>query len=138
MSVAERVAAYVDGFKLYFGLKSSGWQRYWLNVQQLASNLLKPGQTLVATKCFTSLVSDPPDKQKRQTTFLEALQTLIDPPRRRAEFHQPGPDGYYRLMDVRPDGRFESAVLPSFWLKVEWLWQRPLPKLPQVLKEWGQ
>ena len=82
MSMAERVervVAYVDGFNLYFGLKSSGWQRYyWLNVQRLSSNLLKPGQTLVATKYFTSHVSCPPDKQKRQATFLEALQMLKD------------------------------------------------------------
>ena len=39
-----RVIAYIDGFNLYFGLKSQGWQRYfWLNVQSLATNLLKPG-----------------------------------------------------------------------------------------------
>ena len=30
----------------------------------------------MATKYFTSHVSGPPDKQKRQATFLEALQTL--------------------------------------------------------------
>lgn len=77
MSAPERVVAYVDGFNLYFGLKAAGWQRYlWLNVPSLATHLLKPGQTLVATKYFTSHVSGPPDKQKRQATFLEALQTL--------------------------------------------------------------
>ena len=38
----ERVIAYVDGFDLYFGLKSKGWRRYyWLNIQTLAQNLLK-------------------------------------------------------------------------------------------------
>ncbi len=63
---------------------------------------------------------------------------LIDPPRKKAESYQLGSDGYYRPMEVQPGGRFESVVLPGFWLKVEWLWQRPLPKLPQVLKEWGQ
>ena len=75
----ERVIAYVDGFNLYFGLKSSGWRRYyWLNLQELARNLLKSSQRLVYTKYFTARVSQPPDKQKRQTIYIEALQTLHD------------------------------------------------------------
>ena len=74
-----RVIAYVDGFNLYFGLKSSGWQRYlWLDVQALACNLLQSGQTLAHTKYFTSRVSTPADKAKRQSTYLDALQTLTD------------------------------------------------------------
>ncbi len=28
----DRVIVYIDGFNLYFGLKSKGWRRYfWLN-----------------------------------------------------------------------------------------------------------
>jgi len=35
----DRVIAYVDGFNLYFGLKSKGWRRYyWLNPRALALN----------------------------------------------------------------------------------------------------
>ena len=42
------VITYIDGFNLYFGLKSERWERYlWLNVQALAENLLKPDQSLV-------------------------------------------------------------------------------------------
>jgi uncharacterized LabA/DUF88 family protein len=60
-----RVIAYIDGFNLYFGLKSSRWDRYlWLNVQNLAGNLLKPDQTLIHTKYFTARVSSPADKVK--------------------------------------------------------------------------
>jgi len=40
--------------------------------------LLKPGQTLVHTKYFTSRISQPPDKVKRQSTYIEAIQTLSD------------------------------------------------------------
>jgi uncharacterized LabA/DUF88 family protein len=73
----ERVIVYIDGFNLYFGLKSKNWKRYyWLNLQKLASNLLKPNQTLVMTKYFTSRVSDPPSKVQRQGKFIEALETL--------------------------------------------------------------
>jgi uncharacterized LabA/DUF88 family protein len=75
----QRVIAYIDGFNLYFGLKSARWQRYyWLNLQLLAQNLLQPGQRLVFTKYFTSRVSYPPEKEKRQSTFIEALETLSD------------------------------------------------------------
>ncbi len=73
----ERVIVYIDGFNFYFGLKEKGWKRYyWLNLQELAKNLLKPFQELVTTKYFTSRISFPPDKQKRQLTFIEALETL--------------------------------------------------------------
>lgn len=75
----KRVIVYIDGLNLYFGLRSKGWKRfYWLNLQQVARHLLKPGQTLVMTKYFTTAVSQPPDKQRRQATFLEALGTLRD------------------------------------------------------------
>ena len=73
----ERVIVYIDGFNLYFGLKAKGWKRYyWLNLQKLSENLLKPNQKLVVTKYFTARISLPPDKQKRQSTFIEALETL--------------------------------------------------------------
>lgn len=73
----KRVIAYVDGFNLYFGLKSKGWKDcYWLNIQLLIKNLLKPAQILMKTKYFTARVSSPSEKQKRQATFIEALGTL--------------------------------------------------------------
>jgi uncharacterized LabA/DUF88 family protein len=74
-----RLIAFIDGFNLYFGLRSKGWRRfYWLNLQKLAQNLLLPSQTLVETKYFTAKVKSPPDKRKRQTTYLEALGTLAN------------------------------------------------------------
>jgi len=75
----QRVIAYIDGFNLYFGLKAPRWKRfYWLNLQAMAKNLLKQDQELVFTKYFTSRISYPPDKQQRQSTFIEALETLND------------------------------------------------------------
>jgi len=75
----ERVIAYIDGFNLYFALKTAKWKKfYWLNLQVIVRNLLKPDQVLVSTKYFTRRVSYPADKQKRQSTFIEALETLDD------------------------------------------------------------
>jgi len=73
------VIGYVDGFNLYFGLKSKGWTRYyWLNIKLLVQNLLKPNQRLLATKYFTARIVSPPEKQRRQSTYIEALKTLSD------------------------------------------------------------
>lgn len=70
----ERVIVYVDGFNLYFGLMEAGFQEFrWLNVKALAENLLKTGQILCEVKYFTARVANNPDKQKRQTNYLEAL-----------------------------------------------------------------
>jgi len=74
-----RVIAYVDGYNLYYGLRSRGWKRYyWLNIQSMVAGLLKPGQVLQKTKYFTTIVKQPDDKRRRQTIFLEALQSLRD------------------------------------------------------------
>jgi len=75
----ERVIAYVDGFNLYYGLKDKGWRRYyWVDIKKLVTRLLKENQKLIITKYFTARISGPPDKQKRQSIFLEALSTLTD------------------------------------------------------------
>jgi Uma2 family endonuclease len=62
---------------------------------------------------------------------------LLDYLRRQAEFYQLGSDGIYRSVPVGADGIYRSAVLDGLWLRVEWLWQEPLPLLLRVLKEWG-
>lgn len=73
-----RVAVYVDGFNLYYGLRSRGWRRfYWLDVRALGQNLLRPGQRLVGVRYFTARVAGRDrGKQRRQGVFLEALETL--------------------------------------------------------------
>ena len=62
---------------------------------------------------------------------------MFDPIRKQAEFYRLGPDGIYTPVAVDEDGVFRSEVLEGLWLKVDWLWQEPLPPLMSVLKEWG-
>ena len=72
----ERVIAYIDGFNLYFGIKEAGFSNCkWLNLKKLVSDLLTPSQYLVEVKYFTSRVSNAPDKQKRQSNYIEAIET---------------------------------------------------------------
>jgi Uma2 family endonuclease len=62
---------------------------------------------------------------------------LIDPLRKQAEFYRLGVDGIYAAVPIGDDRVFRSTVLEGLWLKVDWLWQDPLPPLMSVLKEWG-
>jgi uncharacterized LabA/DUF88 family protein len=71
--VRERVAAYVDGFNLYNGLKAKHGKRYvWLDLPALATSLLLPSQELVAVRYFTARVHRPASTA-RQAVYLDAL-----------------------------------------------------------------
>ena len=71
----ERVAAYIDGFNLYYGVKAAFGRKYlWLDVEALCGSVLLPDQTLVAVKYFTARVRGPADSQARQSLYLDALQ----------------------------------------------------------------
>lgn len=75
-----RVAAYIDGFNLYYrALKSSKFK--WLNIHRLCEGFLVNGQSLVYTKYFTARVKPrptDPEMPKRQQIFFSALQTEPD------------------------------------------------------------
>lgn len=60
---------------------------------------------------------------------------LIDPLRRRAEFYNLSREGVYQLTEPDASGIYRSTQLDGFWLKVEWLWQDPLPDEEDVLKQ---
>lgn len=71
----ERVIAYIDGYNLYFGLCEREWRHYlWLDLPRMVRGLLKPHQSLVNLKYFTSRSSGPSQSQRRQTIYLDALQ----------------------------------------------------------------
>ncbi len=71
-----RVIAYIDGFNLYFGMKDAGYDHCkWLDIDKLIRSYLTPNQQIVNIKYFTSRVTNNPLKQKRQTTYIEALET---------------------------------------------------------------
>jgi uncharacterized LabA/DUF88 family protein len=73
-----KVIAYIDGFNLYHGLNDRGWRRYlWLDIQKMAESLLMFNQELVLTKYFTArIIVGSEAKKERQTTYIEALETL--------------------------------------------------------------
>ncbi len=58
---------------------------------------------------------------------------LIDPQLEQAEFYQLDGQGRYQLMPPDAQGIYHSRVLPGFWLRVDWLWQDPLPDAVRTL-----
>jgi Uma2 family endonuclease len=60
---------------------------------------------------------------------------LIDPDVKWAEFYRLGADGRYRTAFAGAEGEYHSHILPGFRLRVEWLWQEPLPAVEDVLLE---
>ncbi|HXG66869.1 MAG TPA: Uma2 family endonuclease [Blastocatellia bacterium] len=60
---------------------------------------------------------------------------LIDPDRRSVEFYELGADGRYHTAQIGADGIYRSRVVEGFWLRVDWLWQTPLPPALDVLRE---
>ncbi len=59
---------------------------------------------------------------------------FIDPQRQHVECYELAGE-YYRLRFEGQAGRYESLVLPGFWLRVEWLWEEPLRSPIRALAE---
>lgn len=78
-----RAIVYIDGFNLYFGLKSSTKNRknfkklpkksYWLDLQSLSEKLVRDNDLLLV-KYFTARIKGNPTKQARQNSLIGALQ----------------------------------------------------------------
>ncbi|MBS0416703.1 MAG: NYN domain-containing protein [Proteobacteria bacterium] len=131
-----RVVAYIDGFNLYFGLRSKGWRKYyWLDLVRLSQALLKPDQHLEAVHYFTSRIranGHNTEDIRRQNTYLEALSTLpsvtmhfghyLDKPRRCRVCGAQWMDYEEKMTDVNIavrllmdafENRFDAAMLIS-------------------------
>lgn len=59
---------------------------------------------------------------------------LIDPDHRTARFYELGDDGHYRQARIGTDSLYRSKAVTGFWLRVDWLWQEPLPNPLDVLR----
>ena len=71
-----RAIVYIDGFNLYYGLKTFGRKNlYWLNVFGMAGEIAQD-RDVVAVKYFTADVSGNSDGASRQRVYLAALQEV--------------------------------------------------------------
>jgi Uma2 family endonuclease len=60
---------------------------------------------------------------------------LIDPLRSWAEFYQLNTEGRYSIAFAGKDGKYHAHTIPGLWLRVDWLWQTPLPPVLDVMRE---
>jgi len=60
---------------------------------------------------------------------------IIDPERKQVEFYVLSEKGIYQPAFVGHEGEYRSAAIEGFWLRVEWLWERP--PMMEVIKAWG-
>ena len=61
---------------------------------------------------------------------------IIDPLQETADFYTLSSPGRLQHLPIKDDV-VESRALPGLWLKVSWLWQEPLPRLIDVMRQWG-
>jgi Uma2 family endonuclease len=89
------------------------------------------------------IISPESRRRDRVTKFAEYEKAgvreywMLDPARKERDFYVRDSDGRYQSVPVGEDGIYRSTVLEGLWVRIEWLWQRPLPTLIAVLKEWG-
>lgn len=71
----KNVAVYIDGFNLYHSIADLGRPHLkWLNLFNLGTKLLRPGETLTKVHFFTTVVDWNTAKQTRHETYLTALE----------------------------------------------------------------
>jgi len=86
------------------------------------------------------IVSPESNKRDRKVKFAEYQVAgvreywLIDPDKQTAEFYQLDEDGY-ELAALDEEGFYHSQVIAGFRLRVDWLWQTPMPATLDVLRE---
>jgi uncharacterized LabA/DUF88 family protein len=69
-----RVSAYVDGWNLYHGVKAKFGRKYlWLDLVELVRRL-RPQDSVVAVRYFTTIVAGEPAAAANQTQYLRALE----------------------------------------------------------------
>lgn len=96
-----------------------------------------PADLVVEVISEDSVRRDRVEKFQEYERFGVQEYWVIDsrPGQRSADFWVRGEDGLFTLGEVTEEGIYRSRVLPGFWLKLEWLWRRPLPAPLQTFAE---
>jgi Uma2 family endonuclease len=87
------------------------------------------------------IVSDESVARDRGSKFEEYREAgipeywLLDPRIEQAEFYHLDERGRYQRAPVDVEGIYRSRVIPGLWLRVNWLWQQPLPSPTRALLE---
>ena len=83
-----------------------------------------------------SVIRDTQDKFEEYEAAGVKEYWIIDPNRRTANFYNLDENSKYKLRYPSAEDKFESRVIEGLWIKTDWLWQKELPNLMDVLKDW--
>lgn len=125
-----------------FGELHSRRQPDLLFVSKAHLDRIRPNHVEGSPELIVEIVS--PESQSRdwRVKYLEyeaagvAEYLVIDPITHVVELYRLNSGGTYEQV-LEVDGRLSFTTLPAFFLKTEWLWSEPLPKLETALKELG-
>jgi Uma2 family endonuclease len=129
-------------FQMKLETQSTGRMPDLLFVARKNHKKLKKNYLDGAADLVVEVISPESRKRDRNDKFYEYEEAgireywMIDPTLKRTEFYVLGEDKVYRPVSLDENGIFRSTVIKGLWLKVDWLWQEPLPTLMSVLKEW--
>lgn len=130
-------------FVMRTDVRPSGREPDILFVVQERMGIIQPTHLAGPADLAIEIVLPESVERDRGTKFLEYEAAgvreywLIDPLREEAIFYQLSDKGQYRSVSPGSDGIYRSLVISGFWVRIAWLWQRPLPYEMHVLKELG-
>jgi Uma2 family endonuclease len=96
-----------------------------------------------AADLAVEIISTESRKRDREIKFTEYAQSgvreywLLDTEKQEATFYLLGEGGQYNNVLPDSDGVYHSEVVTGQWLKVDWLFQKPFPKMREIRKAWG-
>jgi Uma2 family endonuclease len=134
---------FLPPFQMKLSTRPSGREPDLLFISKAKLSNLKQNYLDGPADMVVEIVSPDSQARDRGDKFYEYEEAgireywILDQNRKRAEFYHLEEDGTYKLIDPDENGIYRSTVLEGLWLKVDWLWQDPLPTLMSVLKEWG-
>lgn len=125
------ILAYVDGYNLYYGLRSAGLLHYmWLDICGVIASFLGKNENLIGINYYTSHVRGDREKLKRQQTFIRAIeshcgsQTILGSYSRRTRLCRTCGERWRTYIEKKTDtgivtdliadacaGKFDTAVL---------------------------
>jgi Uma2 family endonuclease len=110
-------------------------------ISKARTRLIRPTHLEGAPDVAFEIVSADSQTRDRRKKFLEYEREgvreywIIDPASRQVEQYALRRAKY---VEIEPEnGVFRSAILQGFYLKADWMWRRPLPKVITIQKELG-
>jgi len=111
-------------------------------VSQERVGLIRPTEVDGAPDLVVEIVSEDSVDRDRRRKFREYEEGgvreywIIDPGYRRVEVYVLSSEDVFERLSAQ-DGVQCSQVLEGFWVRPDWLWQRPLPNVVEIAKEIG-